>query len=178
MPALAASPFPRVLILGAPGTGVQPLHAALLAHPDFPDSVQILCGEEASAHDVGLPRLLASAPGALALLMGLDLPFPAGDRAQQEAADARLRAALTQSGVAFRVVYGQGARRTDHALSAIKSIATTACSESARGPSGFKTEENPGRTGRLRAWNCEKCSDPECEHRLFTALTNRESRTS
>jgi hypothetical protein len=22
-------------------------------------------------------------------------------------------------------------------------------------------------------WNCDKCSDPECEHRLFTALRGR-----
>ena len=30
---------------------------------------------------------------------------------------------------------------------------------------------------RLRAWDCEKCSDPECEHRLFTSLVaQREAR--
>jgi len=23
---------------------------------------------------------------------------------------------------------------------------------------------------RLRAWGCEKCSDPECEHQLFQRL--------
>ena len=28
---------------------------------------------------------------------------------------------------------------------------------------------------RLRAWDCEKCSDPECEHRLFSALASRGS---
>jgi hypothetical protein len=29
------------------------------------------------------------------------------------------------------------------------------------------------RTQRLRAWNCEKCSDPVCEHRLFTSLVDQ-----
>lgn len=26
---------------------------------------------------------------------------------------------------------------------------------------------------RLHAWDCEKCSDPDCEHRLFSALSGR-----
>jgi hypothetical protein len=175
MPALVASPSPLVLVLGAPGTGAQALHAALLARTTNPSAVRIL-GSNGILLDDALLRSLAASPNALTLLMGLDQPCPAGDRAAQEAEDTRLRATLAQAGVAFRVVYGQGAQRTAHALLAIRQIAAGAYSSSAGGQFGVEAEKSEGQAPRLRAWNCEKCSDPECEHRLFTALTGREPR--
>lgn len=111
----------------------------------------------------------------LILLMGLDLPCPTSERAAQEAADARLRADLTQVGMGYRVVYGHGEQRIANALNAIKNIASSTYPSSARGnfdsDSGSSTRTAP----RPRAWNCEKCSDPECEHRLFTALMGRDT---
>lgn len=108
----------------------------------------------------------------LTLLMGLDLPCPPDQQPAREAADARLRAALVRAGRAYRVVYGHGERRTENALQAIKSIAVSAYGTSARGT--FDSDSS-AKSARLRAWNCEKCSDPECEHRLFTALTGRDA---
>ena len=157
------SALPIIALLGAPGTGAAAL-AADLQQRIASGSAQIVC---------------ANTPGdcahaTLTLLMGLDLPCPPDQRQTREAADACLRAALTHADRIYRVVYGQGERRVANALTAIKSVATSAYPSSVRGTfdSNFNT-----RTVRLRAWNCEKCSDPECEHRLFTALTGRDTPT-
>jgi hypothetical protein len=102
--------------------------------------------------------------------MGLDLPCPAEDRAAQEAFDAQLRLALQVAGVTYRVIYGQGDTRVANALNAIKLIAINTY------PTGGNEVFEVGngmRTQRLRAWNCEKCSDPVCEHRLFTSLVDQ-----
>jgi len=82
------------------------------------------------------------------LLMGLDLP---GTTAGQQQADARLRAQLAAAGLGYGVVYGNGPQRVRAALRLI---------EPQDGPP-------PRWTGV-----CEKCADPECEFRLFTALQN------
>lgn len=162
---------PTIVLLGAPGTGAQLLYTALAArlaqvelrilHSDGLDDPEVAA---AVRHDT-----------TTALLMGLDLPCAAGDRPGQEAADAHLRAALSSAGVGYRVVYGQGDQRTASALNAIKNIATSAYKSSAGGHFGLKNEEQIERSARLQAWNCEKCSDPECEHRLFSALMGRDT---
>jgi hypothetical protein len=80
------------------------------------------------------------------LLMGLDLP---GITAAQHQADAALRAQLAALGMNYGVVYGSGQRRLQHALRLV----------------------SPQDAPPVR-WTgvCEKCADPECEFRLFTAL--------
>lgn len=83
------------------------------------------------------------------LLMGLDRP---GITPTQQAADAALRAQLAAAGVAFGVVYGRDAR--ERLRAALRLI------EPQDGPA-------PRWTGV-----CEKCADPDCEFRLFTALKN------
>lgn len=98
--------------------------------------------------------------------MGLDMPCPAPEQARREAFDARLRALLENAGIRYLVLYGQGARRIENALKAIESIAINALTTSA----SDLLEQNPM---RLHAWDCEKCSDPDCEHRLFSALSGR-----
>lgn len=147
---------PTIAVLGAPGTGAEAL-ALDLQQRIAPPSAQIIC---------------ATGPGdcphaTVTLLMGLDQPCSLEQQQLREAADTRLRAALAQVGMDYRVVYGQGDRRIENALSAIKNIATSAYITSARGT--FDSNSSP-KTARLRAWNCEKCSDPECEHRLFKRL--------
>ncbi|HYF20159.1 MAG TPA: ATP-binding protein [Ramlibacter sp.] len=77
------------------------------------------------------------------LLMGLDLPG-----AGHEAEDARLRQSLQQAGVAWQVVYGSGPNRLRAALAALGAA---------------PREEAPVRW----TWNCERCGDADCEHRLF-----------
>lgn len=93
------------------------------------------------------------------LLTGLDLPWVADGLQRdgphvREPVDALVRQALADGGIPYRVVYGSGAERLTAALRAIgETVAST---------------EDDG----LRAWiwNCDKCSDPQCEHRLFSAL--------
>jgi nicotinamide riboside kinase len=100
----------------------------------------------------------------LALVTGLDLPWvPDGLQREgpqaQGPVDALVRDALGQAGVPYRVVYGRGEERTRNALAPALALL---------GERPFEPDE------RVRwTWSCEKCSDPECEHRLFTALRDR-----
>lgn len=104
------------------------------------------------------------------LLTGLDLPWPAagpqreGPRAR-EPMDALIRQALAGAGVAYRVVYGQGQARLANAVAAIDGAAAS--------PGPAAARDQPGSEARRSQWNCEKCSDPQCEHRLFTQLSRR-----
>lgn len=103
----------------------------------------------------------------MTLVTGLDLPWVADglqrDGPQvREPVDALLRAALQTAGVAYKVVYGQGPERLNNALLALGG-------ESASTRLEAQYALNRGRT----AWNCEKCSDAACEHRLFTDLIQR-----
>ena len=99
---------------------------------------------------------LPALPADLTLLCALDLP---------DAHELQLRAALAQAGTAYQVLYGPPAAQLRNALNAIDLIATRACPSSAE----VELEPEPSRP-RLRAWGCEECVEPQCEHRLFTAL--------
>ena len=100
----------------------------------------------------------------LTLVTGLDLPWvPDGlqrDGPQvQGPVDALVREALAKAGVAYRVVYGRGEERTRAALAPVLA----------------RLGEHAPETGEAARWTwaCEKCSDPDCEHRLFAALRGR-----
>ena len=104
----------------------------------------------------------------LTLLTGLDLPWVA-DGLQRDGAhvrepvDALVRAALDGAGISYRIVYGSGTARLDNALFAINSAAT--CGGIKNAQAIFRSENVTS-----RPWACEKCSDPECEHKLFSGL--------
>ncbi len=109
---------------------------------------------------------------ALTLVMGLDLPWVADglqrDGPQvREPVDALLRAALEQAGIPYQVIYGSGPERLDHALKAMDGLTSMA---SGRPPAALR--QPPAPTGDAWVWVCDKCSDPGCEHRLFTGLMN------
>lgn len=101
---------------------------------------------------------------AITLLMGLDLPWVADGLLRdgphvREPVDALIRAALARGGVPYAVVHGNGAQRLASAWNAIQAATERA--------------EQAGDSGRQHAawhWPCEKCSDPGCEHRLFSDL--------
>jgi nicotinamide riboside kinase len=100
----------------------------------------------------------------LSLLMGLDLPWvPDGlfrdSPAVREATDTALRRELHAAGIPFQTVYGQGDARLQQALRAVGTL----LGQPLVAPDSSLSE------GRV-AWNCEKCSDPACEHRLFSQL--------
>ena len=95
----------------------------------------------------------------LTLVTGLDLRWVADGLQRQgpqvrEQVDALVRQALDVAGVAYRVVYGRGQDRVANALAAID----------AAGPSPALPAARPW------TWVCDKCSDPQCELRLFTAI--------
>lgn len=100
----------------------------------------------------------------LTLVMGLDLPW-IGDGLQRDAAhsrepvDALVRELLAQAGVSYRVVYGTGADRVRNAVAAL--------------PDGLAQRPAPPESALGWQWTCGKCSDPDCEHRLFTSLARR-----
>ena len=133
----------RVALLGAPGTGKTELARVLAAQ--LPSTFVLLDGPQDLACDV-------------ALLMGLDLPSAAGG----EPHDALVRERLRSAGIAYHVVYGDGAQRLRSALLALQAAGVL--------PPGLVQREEEGGAARAWSWVCDKCSDPACEHRLFTRL--------
>jgi nicotinamide riboside kinase len=105
----------------------------------------------------------------LTLLTGLDMPWQA-DGIQRDGADVRgpvdalLRERLQQAGLRYQTVYGSGEQRLLNALSALNATNSVATHEDSMRVNSSKSPES------LANWvfNCEKCSDPECEHRLFS----------
>ncbi|MES2940448.1 MAG: ATP-binding protein [Pseudomonadota bacterium] len=95
------------------------------------------------------------------LVMGLDLPWVADGLHRQgpqvrDEVDACVRAELARAGVPYRVIYGDGAQRMASALAAVNAAP--------------QTQTAPPRGDAAWVWNCDKCSDPECEHRLFSRM--------
>ena len=115
-----------------------------------------------TAADAGaLPASLAGFD--LVLLAGVEPPAPAQSR---ETADHSIRAALAQDAVSYRVLYGTAGERLAHALQAVESLLPAAGRpRQATRPSGLKSQP--------WVWMCDKCGDPQCEHRLLTALLAR-----
>ncbi len=141
----------NIAVVGAPDTGKSTLVQALR------QSLQ------ADAGTAGFTVSEESAPQQphpydLTLLMGLDLPH---HRSQSKPDllqyDARLRHTLDSQAIAYAVVYGSEQARTDCALQAIHYHRLRSTKRPSAASSGWH-------------WNCETCSDADCEHRLFSAL--------
>lgn len=108
------------------------------------------------------------------LVTGLDLPWVA-DGLQRDGphvrgpVDTLIRQALDRAGLPYRVVYGQGHQRLNNALLAMGLPGEDVKARMIREHAQFAINE--GRT----AWQCHECSDPDCEHKLFTGLLTRRS---
>jgi nicotinamide riboside kinase len=108
------------------------------------------------------------------LVMGLDLPWVA-DGLQRDGPQVRgpvdtlVRQALERSSMAYRVVYGQGPRRLNNALLALGLAGEDASAQHIREQGQFAI--NQGRS----IWQCNDCSDPACEHKLFSRLVEQRS---
>jgi len=174
----------KIALLGAPGTGKTWLALALItALRSRGRTAQLLApGEQDLPHfdDViaDTTGLLAAVerdiegqdkslyPGAFAeqaqfdltLLTGLDLPHAHPERQQQ--VDARLREALHARGLRYSVVYGVGDQRCASALAAIDQWTNPGSNHFGAGQARWQ-------------WVCDKCSDAQCEHQLFTALLDQ-----
>jgi nicotinamide riboside kinase len=100
----------------------------------------------------------------LTLLMGLDLPWVADglfrdSPAVREATDRVLRRELQGAGIAFQTIYGEGPSRLHAALRIV-----------GHRLGRMLAPDPPGQPTRQGNWVCERCSDPDCEHRLFSRL--------
>jgi hypothetical protein len=99
----------------------------------------------------------------ITLLTGLDMPWQA-DGIQRDGAHARspvdtlLRLRLSEAQIGYQVVYGLGEQRLQNAMHCIAS------------PAIFQ-----GAAGQISnkkwTWVCDKCSDADCEHKLFSQLS-------
>jgi hypothetical protein len=139
----------RVALFGAPGTG-----KTQLARELGEQLAQLLPSTQSSIVE-GNAGLATDCD--IALLLGLDLPSAAG----QESEDAVVRERLHSAGVSYQVVYGQGLQRLRCALRALAAAGVL--------PRGAVQRQEEG--GAVAwSWVCDKCSDPACEHRLFTRL--------
>jgi HTH-type transcriptional regulator, transcriptional repressor of NAD biosynthesis genes len=100
------------------------------------------------------------------LLLACDLPWVA-DGIQRTGAHVRadiddlLRQHLRASGIPFSVIYGQGLDRLRQALIALKlnAVSTEALNATSN---AIDTQ-----TRVQWQWLCDRCSDADCEHRLF-----------
>ena len=110
----------------------------------------------------------------LVLLAGLEAPFPLNfpasgtaaelsDAPGLETADQSIRNALSLAGVSYRVLYGTAGERLALALQAVESLLPAPLGSGQAARLG-------GPKNKPWVWMCEKCSDPQCEHRLLTAL--------
>lgn len=108
------------------------------------------------------------------LVTGLDLAWVA-DGLQRDGphvrgpVDTLVRQALDRAGVPYRVVYGQGQQRLNNALLALGMPGEDDTARQTREHAQFAI--NQGRT----VWQCNECSDPDCEHKLFTGLLAQRS---
>jgi nicotinamide riboside kinase len=88
------------------------------------------------------------------LLTALDLPWVADGLQREgpqvrEPVDGLIRSELARAQVRYSVVYGDGSQRLRNALRALG--------------------QDAPRAQQSWTWMCEKCSDPACEHQLFTS---------
>ena len=138
----------RIFVAGAPGTGKSRLCADLNG------------GLNVSGVDaiVAVSHAAVLADPDFIFLMGLEsISEPSVE------ADRAIRAALTQNGMPHDVLYGSPGERLSQALNIVMKRLANPASE--YGPS----DDNRGGAKRWK-WECEKCSDPHCEHRLLSDL--------
>lgn len=135
----------RIAVVGAPGTGTEQLLQDLpsaLNQTDLPEA----CDLSAASHDLSAFDLT--------LLCGLDATDTTPNVRDS---DARLRQALQAQRLSYAVVYGgDAAQRVQCAVQAIAHAQRAA-------------RQLPTDLPQWQ-WQCEKCSDAACEHRLFSSL--------
>jgi len=114
---------------------------------------------------------------AVTLLTALDLPWVADglqrDGPQvREPVDAAVRATLQRAAVPYAVVHGNGPQRLASAWNAITRTAEVEDSPDAASATALNLRDprDPPTAASGWRWSCDKCSDPACEHRLFTDL--------
>jgi hypothetical protein len=152
----------KIAIHGAEGTGKEVLAAELSRALDKRG------GHQAR---IAVSPPLTSTDIAITFVCGLD--WTENDSApglcagtQRESEDTRLREALTAAGIDFQVVYGTSDVRVANALRAIDAMTGNL---SIVHPSNAQVNLSTRNQQKWR-WECDKCGDSSCEHRLFSEL--------
>ncbi len=91
-----------------------------------------------------------------------------GDKAL-EPLDQALRAGLLVARVDFQVLYGSDDESLERTIRAVRRFAA-APGLAQLSPTTPKPEKPDDASGKTWGWQCDKCSDPQCEHRLLTDL--------
>ena len=102
----------------------------------------------------------------LTLLMGLNTACE-----HARLADQRIRTALLEQGIDYQVLYGTAQERLVQAIALVEARGGKPAANTAR--PGLATRN----ASRPWLWACDKCSDPQCEHKLLTDLLARRAKT-
>ena len=165
----------NIALVGAPQTGKSALAAALNGALETS-----ACAASVVIDPAHLPAGNLAGYD-LILLMGLEAPahglnpcgLPAITAQMREAADQSIRTALLQAGMPYQVIYGSDDERLTHALAALEPLLkTTDKPADKRLRPSPRSVGGPDNAGKARpwVWACDKCSDPQCEHRLLSDL--------
>lgn len=113
---------------------------------------------------------------ALTLVTGLDMPWlPDGIQRDgphmQGPVDALVRKRLERAGITYEVIYGLHNQRLHNAMQAVQRLRLTPPEtiKSIASYEGYMLADDQ-KSSKNWQWHCEKCSDPDCEHRLFRLL--------
>ena len=106
------------------------------------------------------------ATGDAVLLLAPPLGASNGSDSDAQTALMQTRQYLVAHGWAFQLLFSQGPRLLDDALTALCNSFPDAPALQAR-RAALREHGNLSRW----SWSCEKCSDPECEFRLFKGLS-------
>lgn len=121
--------------------------------------------ENSPPQELHPPRVLLLALPPTAWALGAD-PLPLLQ-------DQRLRGALDTLRWPYRLLHGEGQVLLRAALEAMDWAPSRPAAHPTAGPAAPAPPDGSmaAKRLRLRALGCEKCSDPVCEHRLFTGLS-------
>jgi hypothetical protein len=158
----------KIALAGAANTGKSELATALIQALQASEQNAVVVVADTPAVMAGLAR------HDLLLLMGLQSPAAPepGETSQfltamQEAEDLSIRALLAHAALPYRVIYGAFEERLAQALQAAEHLLPRAGK-----PSQVSSYASTPKTSNW-TWRCDKCSDPQCEHQLLTALLAR-----
>ncbi len=152
---------------------MQPLHVALFGYPGT--------GKEQFSALLSEALKTAGIVAEIASPVALDVPLKAdtiflmglqGTNAADVDADSALRQLLDHQKLPYQVLYGAFVECVLQAMNLIRSSL-----QDAQHPGALKETPPESRAESTRpwVWACDKCSDPQCEHRLLTGLLARRS---
>lgn len=170
----------KIALLGAPRTGKSLLASSLRSAMKSSALAVTVYGEtDVAALPAALPDydlvLLTGLPDTAEPLQNPSQPAAdqpaqqAVEQRAQQAADTAIRTALIDAQISFQVLYGSNDERLTQACEAIESLL----------PVQTRPQpQRPPETKKPWVWLCDKCSDPQCEHRLLTDLLANRARQS